>query len=877
MELTQLQQWFATVKQGERQVGFITGEAGIGKTTLVEAFIAQVDDDAHAWVGYGQCINQYGAGEAYLPLLAALGRLCRSPHHGAQFIDMLRQHAPSWMLQMPALLSAAACAELRQRSSGTTRDRMLRELAEAMELLTVERPLVLILEDLHWSDVSTLDWLAYVARRPEVARLLVIGTYRPMEAMVRSHPLRTVTRELRLHGKCMELALDYLSEANVAAYLDQRYGGQPLPQRFAQLIHQRTDGNPLFMVAVVDAMIRQGILHKSVAGWEAPGGLMAMAVEIPESLRQLIEQQLEDIDPTDRAMLDAASVVGAEFSAAAVAAGLGMSIEEVEARFEALARRAQFVRTSGTVEWPDGTVAGCYSFIHTLYQEVLYRHVSGGRLVRLHGQIGTRVEAGYGVRAQEVAAELAMHFERGRDTRRAVNYLHYAALNAQLLSSYQESINHLSKGLELLTTLADDSERTELELTLLTVLGPALVTTKGAAAPEVEQLYTRARTLCDQGHVSLPLLRRVIAGLHNFYRNRAQLGVVCELGEHRLRLAKQMQDDRGFIGAHHGLGVDLSHRGEFIPAHVHLKRVLELYDPQHHNVLIFQGPRDDSAVSRFHMAWALWALGYPDQALRKSHASLARAQELPHAYTRVSALLGTAFHHQLRRDVRIVQARAEAAIALASEQGFPSSLAIGMILRGWALSVQGDNGEGREQLHQGLTAYRETGAELARTAYLAFLAETCGRDGQTAEGLAVLSEAFDQVQATDERFYEAELYRLQGKLLLQDGQRRKAAEAEMSLRQALEIAHRQQAKAWELRVAMSLGRLWWQQERREEARKLLTPLYNGFSEGFDTADVQEAKALLQELSVADSPFVPSRNKRTVKSIKSHPVESHLKA
>lgn len=285
---------------------------------------------------------------------------------------------------------------------------MLRELAEAIETFTAERRLVLVLEDLHWSDVSTLDWLAYIARRRDRAQLLVLGTYRPVEAMVRAHPLRTVIQELQRHDQCRELNLAYLPEAEVAAYLAQRFAGRALPQGLSQVIHWRTNGNPLFLVTLADEIGRQEVLE----------GDEAAAVEVPASLRQLIEQHLELVPVADQEMLEAASVAGTGFSAAAVAAGSDLAVEDIEARCAALARRGQFIHPQGTEEWPDGTVAACYGFTHALYQEVLYERVSAGRRVRLHQQIGARKETAYGVQSREVAAELAVHFVRGRDSER---------------------------------------------------------------------------------------------------------------------------------------------------------------------------------------------------------------------------------------------------------------------------------------------------------------------------------------------------------------------------------------------------------------------------------------------------------------------------
>src|SRR6266849_3635291 len=290
--------------------------------------------DASLWIGRGQCVEHYGAGEAYLPVLEALGRLCRE-EDGKDVIALLRHQAPTWLVQIPAVLNPAELEELQRQTAGVTRERMLRELAEALEALTAERVLILWFEDLHWSDVSTLDWLASVARRHEQARLLIIGTYRPVEVLTREHPLKGVKQELQLHGQCEELALDFLTEENVADYLDQRFaigahGRAPL-QTLARLVHQRTDGNPLFMVNVVNDLNAQGVLTQTNGEWELREKMEEHVLGTPTNLRQLIEQQIERVRPEERKVLEAASVARADFSAVAVAAGTEQSAETVEA------------------------------------------------------------------------------------------------------------------------------------------------------------------------------------------------------------------------------------------------------------------------------------------------------------------------------------------------------------------------------------------------------------------------------------------------------------------------------------------------------------------------------------------------------------------
>ena len=847
-----MQRWWAKALRGERQVGFVTGEAGIGKTTLVEAFIARAEGEEALWIGHGQCIEQYGIGDAYLPVLEALRRLCRGPA-GQRFIALLGQYAPSWLVQMPTLLGAAELDALQRRGLGATHERMLRELAEAMEALTAARPLILVLEDLHWSDSATLELLACVARRWEKARLLIIGTYRPMDVLVRAHPLRAVMQELQRHGQCEELPLAYLTEAGVAAYLAARYAGQPLPEGLARLIHRRTGGNPLFMVSVVGAMVRQGLLREGIGGWTVPGGLETVAVGLPESLRQLIEQQLGQVSPEGRRVLEAASVAGVEFSAAAVAASVNMAAIEVEERCAALARREQFLQARGTVEWPDGTVATRYGFIHALYQEALYERVPAGQRVWLHQRIGARQEAGYGARAREIAAELAVHFERGRDTHRAVQYLWQAGRNALQRSAHQEAIAHLTKGLEILKTLPDTLERRQQELAVQAYLGTPLIATKGWAAPEVATAYTRAHALWEQVGEP-PHFCWVLYGLCAWHAMRAEWQTARALMERLLTLAQRVPNPTLRMHAHLGLGGILYCLGAFAAVREQVEQGLALYDPQTHNPYVSDAVQDPEAVGHCVAAGALWHLGYPEQARQRLDAALTRAQELAHPFTLAQVFYYATIFALVRREVQVAGERAEALITLATAQGFPFQLAGGMLCRGRVLIEQGQQEEGIQQIRQSLAAHRATGAEAGQPYALAFLARAYGQEGQGHKGQQVLDEALTLVHRTGERCYEAEIYRLKGELLLQEGQRPKAqgteqkvAEAEQRFRQALAVARRQQAKALELRAVMSLSRLWQRQGKQREAHQLLAEIYGWFTEGFDTADLQEAKALLDEL------------------------------
>jgi predicted ATPase/DNA-binding winged helix-turn-helix (wHTH) protein len=576
-ELNLLHQWYATARQGQRQVGFITGDTGIGKTALVEAFVAQVAAEADVWIGHGQCVEQYGPGEAYLPILAALGRLCRGPE-GAHFLAWLRQQAPSWLAQMPALLADADCDTFLQQAQEVTQARMLRELAEALESLTAERPLLLLLEDLHWSDGATLEWLAYVARRRDPARLLVLGTYRLVEARAVAHPLYAVTRELLVHGQGAELVLGALSVTEVATYVTQQLGESALAAALIPVLYQRTQGNPLFLVTMVADLMGRGVLRDEAAGWEGTAALDTATVGVPKTLRHLIEQQFERLAPAAQALIEAASVAGVDFVAAAVAAGVGMPAEDVDIQCATLARQGQFVQPHGTATWPDGTVTGRYRFCHALYHEVVYTRVPPGRRTHLHQQIGRRLEAGYGPQAPEIATELAEHFVRGHTVPQALHYLGHAAETAAQRYAPHAVIDLVQRALALLATQPETPARAQQELDLQLALGPALLAARGWAAPEVEQTYTRARVLCAQVRKTAQLFP-ALRGLWRFYRSRGALPMAVELGEELYRLAQREAVPTHLLEAHDVLGQTLFYRGEYSAAWRHFAQGIPLIDP----------------------------------------------------------------------------------------------------------------------------------------------------------------------------------------------------------------------------------------------------------------------------------------------------------
>jgi DNA-binding winged helix-turn-helix (wHTH) protein/predicted ATPase len=829
-ELARLQSWSAHVIEGRRRIVFVAGEAGIGKTTFVRAFLDSLSGSA-ARIGRGQCVEQYGAGEPYMPVLEALTRLCQEAG-GEHVVELLHKFAPTWLAQMPSLLSHADREQLQATAQGVTQRRMLREMAQALEALAAEMPLVLALEDLHWSDFSTLELISAIARRTESARLLIVGTYRPTEMLVSDHPLRTMKQELELHRNCEELRLKLLSEADVAAYLARRFADHNTARslaRVAPLIHERTEGNPLFMVNVVDYLVERGSL------------LDAHKIEAPRTILQMIERNLERLNPDAQRVLEAASVVGAEFSAATVAAALERPLSEVEAICTRLSRHEQFVTAHGISEWPDGTVASSFRFHHALYSEVLYRRMPAGYRVELHRRIAACEEKAHGERAGEIATELAHHYSRANDRNKAIEYFQIAGERAGLRYAMVEAERHYTSAFELLGELPETPERDRRELALQLAVGPALMAVKGWASPEVERAYTRGRKLCAQLG-ELAQLFPILCGLWVNHLERLEFRSAYQIGEELLLRAESAGDSTLLPQAHQALGTTAHRMGRFQLASEHLEMALSFCGGRRLRPLGV----DMEVVSLSELAWILWFLGYPDQALKMNYQAVELARALSDPFSLIFAEIFLCYVQHHRRDVRALQRTAEHVISICAEHGSAYGLAHASIFLGVAMTEQGRGEEGLKQMQQGFAEHRASGAEINRSEFLYWIAEAYCATGRLDEALDTLNNAIGAAEDCENLWLEAEIYRLKGEFLLRRSDS-DSDEAQACFEEGIEIARKQGAKSPELSATTSLARLLAKQGHRDAARAMLAEIYNWFTEGFDAPDLKDAKILLDEL------------------------------
>jgi class 3 adenylate cyclase/predicted ATPase len=828
-----LERW-AQVKAGHGHVVLLTGDAGIGKSRLVQMLKEHVANEPHMrW----ECrSSEYYQNTALFPVTDWFQRLLQfhaedTPDTKLEKLEhALSQYRLPVEESVPLLAPLLSLALSEHRypplilSPQRQRQKTLETIVAILLELAERHPVLFILEDLHWTDPTTLDLLNLLIDQTPTASVLVLLTCRPHFQPAWHH-----------RSYLTEITVNRLSPPQVERMAERVAGGKTFPDQVMQLIVEKTDGVPLFVEELTKTILESDYLQETNGHYALAGALSAFA--IPGTLQDSLMARLDHL-VTAKGIAQLAAVLGRQFAYPLLQAV--SQVDEVTLQRE-LGRLvgAELVYQRGVP--PQAT----YMFKHALIQDAAYQSLLKSTRQQYHQRVAHVLGAQFPAIVDQQPELLAHHYTEAGLNSQAVSYWYQAGQRASERSAYVEAIAHLRQGLKLLQTLPETPERTQREVDMHIALGASFIAVKGYAASEVAQTYTRAQHLCqhlDDPHQLFPVLR----GLWNYYLVRAEYQTAQPLGEQLLTLAQQVRDASMLCAAHRALGTTSFVLGAVATAHIYFRQGIQLYDSQQHRASTFLYGEDAGVICRSLGAWALWCLGYPHQGLVWSDEAVTLAQQCAHSLSLGYALNSAAMFHQLRREERLTQECAEATITLATEQGLPHWRAQGFILRGWTLAQQGQAQAGIEQIHQGLRAWRATGAELARPYWLALLAEAHGIMGEPEAGLTALAEALTLADTTGERWYEPELYRLKGELLLQQSSDN-AAEAETCFHQALDVARNQQAKSLELRASTSLARLWQQQGKRQEAYDLLAPVYGWFTEGFDTADLQDAKALLNEL------------------------------
>jgi class 3 adenylate cyclase/predicted ATPase len=835
-EIALLRERWAQVKDGMGQVILLSGEAGIGKSRLVQVLTAHVAAEPQAWLTPCQC-SPYHQNTALYPMIDLLERVVlqfareESPPQKLRKLEgLLVQHGLPLAETVPllaSLLSLPLTADYAplQVSPEQQKQQTLHTLLTILLRIAAQQPVLLVMEDLHWVDPTTLELLTLLVEQGPTARILALWTFRP-----------DFTPPWTGRSHLTQITVHRLPRRQAVEVSHHVAHGKALPPEVVEQIVAKTDGVPLFVEELTKMLLESGFLQEQSERYTLTGPLPPLA--IPTTLYDSLMARLDRLAAV-KALAQLGATLGREFSYELLRAVAPWNEATLQQGLHQLVA-AEFLYQRGLP--PQAT----YLFKHALIQDTAYQSLLRSTRQQYHQRIAQVLAAQFPETAETQPELLAYHSTEAGLSAQAILYWQQAGERALQRSANFEAVSHVTRGLEVLIALPETRERTHQELALQLTLGPALAATKSQQAPETARTYARACELARQIG-DTPRRFPALWGFWYAHMAQGQWQRARELGEEFLGLAQQRQDPLLLVEGHRMLGNTVWWQGELAQTYTHVKAALALYDPEQHRAQAVRYGQDSGVVCGLLESWILWMLGYPDQALRSKEETLVLARRQGHPLTLAVALLWSAMLLQLRREPQVAQAQAEEARALCAEQGFLWYGAWGLMPHGWALVEQGQVAEGLSQIREAIAAARTTGAGVGRSPWLlATLAEAYGQAGQSAEGLCTLEEALETVQTRGEHLYESEVYRLKGELLLQQSPAQQG-KAEEQLQQALAVARHQQAKSLELRAAMSLSRLWQQQGKQAEAHALLAPVYGWFTEGFDTADLKDAKALLHEL------------------------------
>ena len=832
-ETEQLRKALEHAQTGHGQVVSVVGEPGVGKSRLFWEFTHS--HRVREWLILESGSVSYGKATPYLPVIDLLkayfqidsrddGRKIREKVTGKIITldESLRPTLPAFL----GLLDVPVDEPTWELDPSQRRQRTLDAVKRILLRESQLQPLMLVFEDLHWIDNETQALLDSLVESLPTTRILLLVNYRP--EYQHGWGRKTYYSQLRI---------DPLPRESAEELLHALLGDDGALQQIKRLLIDRTEGNPFFLEESVHTLVETKALVGERGAYRLAKPMDS--TQVPATVQAVLAARIDRLPLEEKRLLQSAAVIGkdvpfvlllaiADDNDEAVRRGL-MNLQSTEFLYE-------------TSLFPDPE----YTFKHALTHEVAYGSLLQDRRRTLHGRIVEAVERLYSDRLSEHVERLAHHATRGELWEKAVDYLHQAGRKAAARSALREAVAYFQQALSALGHFPETRRTLEQAIDIRIDLGPALSTTNSYGAPEVEKTYIQARELC-QRLGETPKLFPVLWGLSRLYNFRGELRVARDLGEQLLITAQRIHDPAFLLEAHHTLWAILFTLGELTAAQTHAERGIALYNRQQHSHLAFlYGGHDPGVCGRNHAARQLWLLGYPDQALQRSQQALALGRELSHAYTLAQALFWDAWVHQRRGEIQATQERIEAYLSIGTEHGFSRLAAQATIVRGWLLVQQGQVEEGIVQMRRAMAGHGVTLLGRDRSYFLALMAEAFERGGQVAEGLSTLTEELARVNKTGERFYEAEMHRIKGELLLKHAVPDEV-EAECCFQESLALARSQSAKSLELRAVMSLSRLWQTQGKKLEARQLLADIYGWFTEGFDTVDLISAKALLEKL------------------------------
>ncbi|UTW13041.1 adenylate/guanylate cyclase domain-containing protein [Marinobacterium rhizophilum] len=847
-ELAQLQRALQQACAGQGQVAGVVGEPGVGKSRLFYEFSLGSKDSCLVLETFSV---SHGKAFAYRPLiellhaylqLSALDDERRRREVVTGKILTLDRGLEDCLPYLFYLLGLAeANSPLAQMDASLRRSRTFEALWRVLQRESVNQPLQLVFEDLQWLDSETEVFLDFLRERVATARMLLLVNYRP-----------EYRHDWAGCSHYVQLRLEPLAEQETAELLDVLLGPDASLAALKPRLLAQTGGNPFFIEEVVQTLVEEQSLSGSAGQYrlvQTPADL-----HIPTTVQGVLCARIDRLPADQKTLLQTLAVIGKDFTWSLVNRVVEQTQDQLR-RGLARLQAGEFIFQHPA--FPDIE----YTFKHGLTQQVAYGTLLLQQRRALHERTARVMEVLYEDRLEQHCSELAWHYGHSDNREKAVTYLRRAGYQAAQRSANQEAIAHLERALELMQGLAESAQRDHEELALQIVLGPIYMASLGYAAPEVEASYSRALTLARRLGEA-PQLFSVLVGLRRFYNLRGEFRRAQEVGLLLMNQAQSSGDAQLMLEAHAAVGPTCFFMGDYGAARRHLEALCQGYDRRQHAHHAVDYGMDPGVLGHNFMAWVLWFSGQPEAALVRSERMLALAEKVAHPFSLAFALGYSAEMHQLRGEVDRVRKRAEAAVALSVEQGFPYWQAQGRVLLGWVDAREGDVAAAIEEMRAGLTEYRANGAELGCTYLLALLAETLLAAARFDEAQAVLQEARALADSNGERYYLAELHRLAGAIRARrpvagvapaDEATRAQSDAQACFEQAIVLARQQGALALELRATLGLAGLWQQQGKDEAAGQRLAAVYGRFTEGFDTPDLLAAKALLDALGPGPAP------------------------
>ena len=827
-ERAELRTAFEAADRGVGQFVAVAGEPGIGKSTLVVDFLAELGTSA--WIGRGRCSERLAGAEAHLPFLEALDSLLeRDPGVAA----LMKQVAPGWYVQIaPVSDDESSAARLLADTRSGSAERLMREMAALLHELARSRAVVLFLDDVQWADVSTIDLLGYLAPKLAQLRGLLLVTYRPTDLTVSKHPFLRLKADLSAHGALREVAIAFLAQEDVEQYVSSQLS--EAPAGLAALIYKKTEGSPLFMVDLVRYLRERGAQHDWAAEIER---------NVPESLRGMIERKLEGLDDHERQLLRIAAVQGFQFDSAIVAQVLERDPADVEDALQALDRVHGLVQLLREQELPSRLFSLRYQFVHVLYQNALHASVSPSRKASWSGKVASAIEAAYGERKIIVAAELAVLYEMARDPYRASEHFLAAAEVASGRFATREAVAFAKRGLACLATAGDGAEAKRRELALQKALLVPLGVLEGYGSPATERVSQRvielAEQLGDHGSLFAALDAEVFP-----HMVRGECLAAATISDRMLAVADQSGSDGQQMNARMWAMIARHHLGELVIAQRHADACIQLGTPANQAArltTIF----DPVVATLVESSRNLWMMGNTRECVDRTRRAIELAREIGHPDSLSFALVFHGWMHGYREDWETCLRSTAEAIAFGSEHGLAQTMAWNRCVHGWALAHTGKATDGLVELQSGIEDSLRIFGQVGMPQFLAMLAEVLILRGDHARALDEIQRILTVNETRHDRYFNAELHRLAAECHLALGE---PEAAEAALRQAIETARAQGARTFELRATTALGRLWADRNEKGNAHALLQSVCEILHDAEETVDVRRARACLMEWS-----------------------------